>query len=100
MQGVRLAHDRRHTRKQALLLLWHLLHVVAFAECRFVAVDMIDADAIRCGREQPAKACIAPGPIEVTTAESSPYCQRNAVAACAISTSLRQLIVRVTPSSS
>ena len=43
---------------------------------------------------------IAPGPIEVTTAESSPYCQRNAVAACAISTSLRQLIVRVRPSSS
>jgi hypothetical protein len=45
-------------------------------------------------------ACIAPGPIEVTTAGISPYCQRNAVAACAMATSLRQLKVRVTPSSS
>ena len=43
---------------------------------------------------------MAPGPIDVTTADSSPYCQRNAVAACAISTSLRQLMVRVAPSSS
>ena len=49
---------------------------------------------------EPAKACKAPGPIEVTTAEHSPYCQRSAVAACAISTSLRQLTARVTPSSS
>ena len=37
---------------------------------------------------EPANACSAPGPIDVTTAGISPYCQESAVAACAIATSL------------
>ena len=52
MQHVGLAHDRGHLAEQALLLLRHLLHVVAFAEGRLVAVDVIDADAVRRGRQR------------------------------------------------
>ncbi len=55
VQNIRLAHDRGHATEQALLLLWHLLHVVAFAEGRFVSVDMIDADAVRRRRERAGK---------------------------------------------
>ena len=45
----------RHAAEQALLLLRHLLHVVTFAEGRFVTVDVIDADAVRCGGERACK---------------------------------------------
>src|SRR4029079_6802942 len=41
----------RHAAEQSLLLLRHLLHIVAFAEGRFVAVDMVDADTMR-GRSE------------------------------------------------
>ena len=51
VQHIGLAHHRRHAAEQSLLLLRHLLHVVAFAEGRFIAVDMIDADTIR-GRSE------------------------------------------------
>ena len=50
--------------------------------------------------KEPAIACKAPGPIEVTTAGISLYCHLNAVAACAISTSFLKLKVLVTPCSS
>ena len=52
VKHVRLAHDGRHAAEQALLLLRHLLHVIAFAESRFIAVNVIDADAVRCGSER------------------------------------------------
>ena len=55
VQNIRLAHDRRHATEQALLLLRHLLHVVAFAERRFVSVDVIDADAVRRRRKRTGK---------------------------------------------
>ena len=55
---------------------------------------------LEAAASEPANACSAPGPIDVTTAGISPYCQRKAVAACAIATSFRQLKGRVAPSSS
>jgi hypothetical protein len=49
---------------------------------------------------EPEKAWSAPGPIEVTTAAISPYCQPSWVAAWAIATSLRNWKVRTTPAAS
>jgi hypothetical protein len=57
VQHVGAAHDCRHLAEQALLLLRHLLHVAAFAEGRLIAVDVIDADAVR-GRRQRAGECL------------------------------------------
>ena len=45
----------------------------------------------------PAMACSAPGPMEVTSAQGSPYAQRNAVPACAIATSFRNCQQRTSP---
>ncbi len=47
---------------------------------------------------EPAKACSAPGPMEVTTAAFSPVIQRRAVAAWLASTSFRTGKVRSRPS--
>src|SRR5262249_52195822 len=55
VQDIRLAQYRGHTTEQALLLLRHLLHVVAFAESRLVTVDVIDADTIRRRCERACK---------------------------------------------
>jgi len=41
------------------------------------------------GTSEAARACSAPGPIEVTTAAFSPVTQRKAAAACEASISLR-----------
>jgi hypothetical protein len=46
VQDVGAAHQRRQPAVEMLLVLRDLLHVVAFAEGRFVAVDVVDADAV------------------------------------------------------
>ncbi len=52
MQHVGLAHQRRELAEQPLLRLGDLLHVVAFAARRLVAIDVVDADAVRGGRQR------------------------------------------------
>ena len=52
------------------------------------------------GASEAAKACKAPGPIEVNTAAFSPVTQRSAAAAWEASASCRTAKVRTTPASS
>ena len=52
MQDVATAHHRREPAERPLFRLRDLLHVVAFAVRRLVAVDVIDADSVRGCRER------------------------------------------------
>jgi hypothetical protein len=55
VQHVGAAHQRRQAAIETLLLLGDLLHVVAFAKGRLVAVDVIDADPVGGGCQRAGK---------------------------------------------
>ena len=62
VQDEGAAENRGHAAEGALLLLGPLLHVVAFAVSRLVAVDMINADAVRRRRQRAGEGLHRAGP--------------------------------------